>query len=56
MLDSFAGSRARLERLLELATRKKDPIKCDEIAAEIRHVLEEREFLRNRLGITQQPE
>jgi hypothetical protein len=34
MLDSFADSSARLERLLELAMKEKDPIKCDEIAAD----------------------
>ena len=55
MLDSFADSSARLQRLLELATKEKDPIKCDEIAAEIRRVLDEREFLRNRRGTTKQP-
>jgi hypothetical protein len=55
MLDSLADSSARLERLLELATKEKDPIKNDELAAEIRCVLDERELLRNRLGITEQP-
>ena len=55
MLDSFSDSRARLEKLLEVATKKKDPRKCDEIAAEIRRVLEERELFRNRLRIAQQP-
>ena len=56
MLDSFADSTARLEKLLELATKEKDPARSDELAAEIRRVLDEREFLRNRLGITRQPE
>lgn len=56
MLDSFADSRAHLEKLLELATREKDPERSDELAAEIRRVLNEREFLRNRLGITRQRE
>ena len=55
MLDSFSDSRARLEKLLEVATKEKDPRKCDEIAAEIRRVLEERELFRNRLTIVQQP-
>jgi hypothetical protein len=52
VLDAFADSRARLERLLELATKEKDPMKADELAIEIRRVLDEREFLRNTLGIT----
>ena len=55
-MDSFADSTARLEKLLELATKEKDPERSDELAAEIRRVLNEREFLRNRLGITRQPE
>ena len=54
MFDSLAYSRARLARLLELATKEKDPVKSDELAAEIRRVLDEREFLRNRLRITHQ--
>jgi hypothetical protein len=52
MLDAFADSSARLERLLELATKERDPMKCDELAVEIRRLLDERELLRNRLGIT----
>jgi hypothetical protein len=52
--DSLTYSRARLARLLELATIEEDPMKSDEFAAEIRRVLDEREFLRNRLGITNQ--
>jgi hypothetical protein len=56
MLDSFADSSARLEKLLELDTKEKDPARSDELAAEIRRVLNEREFLRNRLGITRQTE
>ena len=55
-MDSFADSRAQLEKLLELATKEKDPARSHELAAEIRRVLDEREFLRNRLGITRQPE
>ena len=55
MLESFADSTARLEKLLELATKEKDPARSDELAAEIRRVLNEREFLRNRLGIRRQP-
>jgi hypothetical protein len=47
MLDAYADSGARLARLLELATKEKDPMKCDALAAEIRRVLDEREFLRN---------
>ena len=56
MFDGFADSSARLEKLLELATKEKGPARSDELAAEIRRVLDEREFLRNRLGITRQPE
>ena len=55
MLDSFADSSARLEKLLELATKEKGPARSDELAAEIRRGLNEREFLRNRLGIRRQP-
>ena len=50
MLDSFADSSARLEKLLELATKEKDPARSDELAAEIRRVLNEREFLRKKAG------
>ena len=56
MLDSFADSSAQLEKLLELATKERDTERSDELAAEIRRVLNERAFLRNRPGITRQPE
>ena len=56
MLDTFAESRAQLERLLELATNESDPTKCDELAAEIHRVLDERELLRKRLGVSRQPD
>jgi hypothetical protein len=56
MLDPFADSSARLEWLLELATREQDPMKYDEIAADIRRVLDERQLLRKRLGISTQPQ
>ena len=55
-MDSFADSSAQLEKLLELATKEKDPARSDELAAEIRRVPNEREFLRNRLGITRKRE
>lgn len=55
MLDFLADSSVRLGKLLELVTKETDPIKCDEIAAEIRRVLDERDSLRNRVGITEQP-
>ena len=56
MLDSLADSSLRLGKLLELVTKETDPIKCDEIAAEIRRVLDERELHRNSVAITKQPE
>jgi hypothetical protein len=56
MWDSFADSSARLEKLLKLDTKEEDPARFDELAAEIRSVRNEREFLRNSLGITRQPE
>jgi hypothetical protein len=52
--DAFADSRARLERLLEPAMKEKDAMKSGEPATEIRLVLDEREFLRNTLFITEQ--
>ena len=55
MSDAFADSSTRLERLLELATNENDPIKCDELAAEIRGVPDERELLGNRLRNTTEP-
>ena len=55
MSDSFADSRAQLEKLLELAAKEKDPERCDQLAAEIRRLLDERESLRTNLGITNQP-
>ena len=48
MSDPLADSSARLAGLLELATKERDPMKVDELAAEIRRVLDEREFLRSK--------
>ena len=56
MLDSFANSRAQLEKLPGAGHEERDPERSDELAAEIRRVLNEREFLRNRLGIKRQCE
>jgi hypothetical protein len=49
MLPPYAESRARLERLLDLAMKEMDPMKRDEITAEIRLVLDERERARSGL-------
>ena len=38
---------ARLERLLRQVMTETDPVKCDELAAEIWRVLEERDLLRS---------
>jgi hypothetical protein len=48
MPDAFADSTARLEALLARIMKEKDPEKCDELAAEIWRVLEERERLKVR--------
>jgi hypothetical protein len=42
MPDAFADSTARLERLLEQIMRETDPIKYDDLGAEIWRVLHER--------------
>lgn len=51
MPDAFADSTARLEALLARIMKEKDPEKCDELAAEIWRVLEERERLKSALAI-----
>jgi len=51
MLDAFADSTARLERLIEQIMKEKDPDKCDELAAEIWSILLERDHLRSALEI-----
>lgn len=47
MLDAFADSTALLERLVRQVTKETNPVQYDKLAAEIRHVLEERELLRD---------
>ena len=47
MPDAFAESTARLESLLRQAMKETDPVKCDELAAEIWRVLEERDHLKS---------
>jgi hypothetical protein len=47
----FADSTARLERLLEQIMRETDPIKYDELGAEIWRVLHERDRLKSVLAI-----
>jgi hypothetical protein len=51
-LDSFAVLPLGSKNCCSWPGKKR----TDELAAEIRSVLNEREFLRNRLGITRQPE
>ena len=47
MLSAYEESGVRLERLLELAVNATDPIRRDELAVEIRLVLDERERMRS---------
>jgi hypothetical protein len=51
MPDALADSTALLERLLREITKEKDPAKCDELAAEIWGLLDEREHLKSVLAI-----
>ena len=46
MADSLAKSTALLEQLLIEISKQTDPVKCDELAAEIRRVLDERKLLK----------
>jgi hypothetical protein len=46
MSDPFADSTALLERLVAEVIKETDSMKCDELCAEIRRVLAERERLR----------
>ncbi len=48
MPDPLAALTARLERLLEQAMNETDPARCDDLSAEIRQVLRERERLNQR--------
>jgi hypothetical protein len=50
MPDAFADSTARLERLVEQIMKEKDPVKCDELAAEIWCVLKEHDSIRSELA------
>jgi len=50
MSDELADSTARLQELLERVMKEKDPEKYDELSAEIRRVLDERETLKQRLA------
>jgi hypothetical protein len=47
MADAFAESKARLEQLLELVAKERDPVKCDQLAIEIRRILDQRSLLRD---------
>jgi hypothetical protein len=51
MLDPFADTTARLERLVEQAMKETDPDKTDELCAEIWRVLRERDELRKALRV-----
>jgi hypothetical protein len=46
MSDEFAESTERLKQLLAQVMKEKDPSRYDELAGEIRRVLDERENLR----------
>jgi hypothetical protein len=48
MPDAFEDSRARLERLMKLATEETDSAKQDELTTEIRRVLDERARLKKK--------
>ena len=56
MPDAFAESTARLESLLRQAMKETDPVKCDELAAEIWRVLHERDLLKSALAIRKSPD
>lgn len=56
MADAFAESKARLEQLLELVAKEKDPVKCDQLAIEIRRILDQRSLLRDTSRIQKQPD
>ena len=51
MPDAFADSLERLERLLRQIMKEKNPEQCDELAAEIWRVLEERDRLKSAIEI-----
>jgi hypothetical protein len=51
MMDPVAGSTERLKQLLARVMKEKDPAKYDELASEIRLVLDERESRRKSLNI-----
>lgn len=54
MTDAFAESTEYLKQLLAQVMKEKDPAKYDELASEIRRVLDERESLRKRLNIPEE--
>jgi hypothetical protein len=56
MPDAFAESTARLESLLRQAMKETDPSKCNDLAAEIWRVLEERDRLKSALAIQKSPD
>ncbi len=47
MPDPLADSTERLERLLEQATKEREPEKCDALCTEIWQILRERERLKS---------
>jgi len=51
MLDPFADTTARLERLVEQAMKETDPDKSDELCSEIWRVLRERDEVRKALRV-----
>jgi len=50
MPDAFADSTERLKQLLARVSKETDPKKYDDLSAEIRRVLDEREILRQARG------
>ncbi len=55
MPDAFADSTARLEQLLQQVKTETDPVKVDEIGAEIWSVLRERDRLRGLQKASDEP-
>ncbi len=55
MPDAFADFTARLEHLLQQVKTERDPVKVDEIGAEIWSILRERDRLRGRQKASHEP-
>jgi hypothetical protein len=55
MPDALAASALILQRLVKQVMKERDPVKYDQLAAEIRRVLEEREHSREALERSEGP-